>query len=126
MKQQAREDHCPCCGQRWPLNRTPADARRLLRNEMLGPVGSRVLECLVRAFGSFVSSSVLAESTYIDDPDGGPENGGKSVATLVCHMRRKMRRFGLVLEARSGRNGGSRLRWAHDGDSAAPDQSEAA
>lgn len=105
-------DVCPCCGQRWVMGRSKADAKRLVYGLILRaePQQRRLLEILVDHFGEWIPRAQLAMLLYRNDPDGGPLAAEQVAATRLSQLRKKIAPYGLIIEGRSWH--GTRLLWA--------------
>lgn len=44
----------------------------------------------------------LAAQVYADRPDGGPDDPGDTIHTQICHMRRKLKPFGISIKSTHG------------------------
>jgi DNA-binding response OmpR family regulator len=75
-----------------------------------GPIQIRVVEQLLRNFGSWVPRKELIDFAFADDPDGGPLDANNFMAVTVNRIRRRLRLFGFELDGKAWY--GSRLRWA--------------
>ena len=81
---------CPCCER--PLDDAlPVTA---LRHVECGPVQSRILDALIRAYPRFVTLPSLVHAAYGDDPNGGPMAADSAIQTHIGKLRYKLPDFG--------------------------------
>lgn len=100
---------CPCCGQtvERPSFTSVGNALRLSRRERL------IFERLARASGSWVTRDQLADATFVDQADGGPDDADACVRQAVKMLRRKLSGSGVEIDTIMGCAGGDRrLVWA--------------
>ena len=83
---------CPCCER--PLDDAlPVTA---LRHMECGPVQSRILDALIRAYPRFVTLPSLVHAAYGDDPNGGPMAADSAIQTHIGKTQIQAARFRLV------------------------------
>lgn len=87
---------CPCCG-------AEADAEKVIRAVIKGPVARRLALVLAERRGQWLRADELVELTYGPRQDGGATQN--AIAVVFSHMRRQLFPYGIRLE---GRSGGSR------------------
>lgn len=57
----------------------------------------KIVESLARAYPRAVEKSALIDLLYDDDPQGGPDDPGNVVSTLVCRLRSKLPNYGWTI-----------------------------
>lgn len=98
---------CPCCGFT-AGKKTPVEIAELVSLSRLERV---IFDTLAAQFGRFVPGPALADAVYADDPDGGPFSAVSCVGVRTISLRKKIEPFGLVIDGRTGPNGGRRMTW---------------
>jgi DNA-binding response OmpR family regulator len=74
----------------------------------LTPSQQVILDTITQG-GNYARVTDIIERLYGDDEDGGPLYARESVRVTVCHLRRKLKPYGLEIKTvdRPGRGGGS-------------------
>lgn len=70
----------------------------------LGIKSRGIFACLDRARPKYVSMPQLVAALYSAEPNGGPASAERSIAVLVCKLRRKLGKIGWTVS--EGRMGG--------------------
>lgn len=77
----------------------------------LGIKSLTIVRTLFAARPRYVDISVLVDSLYAMDANGGPDNASKSVIVMICKLRRKLAPIGWrITDSRMGRGTPGRYR----------------
>ncbi len=93
---------CPCCGQTLPTD-GPAGLK-LTRSQR------RIYDIIRKAGPNGITSDVIFDRLYRDDPDGGPDTQTKIISVFICSLNKKLPKFGQKIQ--SGDWGGRAPRFA--------------
>lgn len=86
---------CECCGH-------PLPDKAVF--EVLTPMQRRIFQAVAAAGTHGITSRVLIDRLYQDDPNGGPSSIN-IIAVVASHMRPRLKPFGITLKANPGREG---------------------
>lgn len=88
---------CPCCGQ--PLTKAFNSMDALMLGQ-LAPIELTILRVLASYPGAWATTARLLEAIYGHRSDGGPISARQSLIVRICHLRKKMKPFGLDIESK--------------------------
>lgn len=75
-----------------------------------------IVEILSRSYPRAISSTVLTDMVYAEDPDGGPDYAKNSLQVTVCRLRPKLEPYGWTIPRNAtGSPGQYRLQMLHAG-----------
>lgn len=100
---------CPCCSQATGKV-DPVWLGPYIRD--LTPQQQIIYDILARSFGRRVSSDLIREVVYSDDPDGGPDDARNVVVVQIYQLRLRLRQHGLTVSM--NKFGWYQLRWIEE------------
>lgn len=91
MMPQLTDGCCQSCGQTLPREDT-------LSEKVSGPIKKAIVVRLLRAGPRGVTKAALFSWLYDNDPDGGPDQGGKSICVHISQLRKAVNPYGYEIE----------------------------
>lgn len=99
---------CMCCG----FNNDGKSFADIAEMVTFSPTERVVFDMLASNPGRIVPAQKIVDAVYGNLEDGGALTAFHTITIMVVRLRKKLARFGVVIEGHTGRLGGRRMVWA--------------